>query len=99
MMIISGEHNSGPIQRELAAWPVCSRASVFLPARIVLKASAAEAIQYYGGPERKEFELKPNFDLTQFSRTPRLPRFISASLEKPLIFISSGSDQQPLRAD
>jgi hypothetical protein len=52
-----------------------------------------------GGPERKEFELKPNFDLTQFSRTPRLPRFISASLEKPLIFISSGSDQQPLRAD
>jgi hypothetical protein len=33
-----------PIQPELAVWPVCSRAALFLPTRIKLKATGAEAI-------------------------------------------------------
>jgi hypothetical protein len=52
-----------------------------------------------GGPERKEFELKPNFLLRLSWRTPRLPHAISASPRKPSIFISWGSGRQPLRGD
>jgi hypothetical protein len=52
-----------------------------------------------GGPERKEFELKPNFLLRLFWQTPRLPHAISASPREPFIFISLGSGRQPLHGD
>jgi len=41
---IFGDLNFEPIQLELAVWPVCSRAAFFLPTRIQLKATGAEAI-------------------------------------------------------
>ena len=43
-----GKHNSEPIQLELAAWPVCSRATFFFVSAKALKATAAEAI--HSGP-------------------------------------------------
>ena len=49
-----------------------------------------------GGPERKEFELKPNFLFRLYWRTPRLPHAISASPRKRFIFISLGLGRQPL---
>lgn len=58
-----------------------------------------QVIEKIGGRERKEFELKPNFLLRLFWRTPRLPHAISASPRKLFIFISLGSGRQPLRGD
>ena len=41
---ILGDYNFEPIQPEFALWPVCLRAALFLPTRIKLKATGAEAI-------------------------------------------------------
>ena len=44
-----------------------------------------------GGPERKEFELKPTFPLRLFLRMPRPPQCISASPRKRFTSTNSGS--------
>jgi hypothetical protein len=45
----------------------------------------------FGGPERKEFELKPTFPLRLFLRFPRPPHCISASPRKRFTSTNSGS--------